>query len=472
MDKRIWREVFSASQSIDYKMLHYHPKHFVEYAALSGASTALKDIVIIFENGIAKRYEPIDQLEKFLSEVFENVIQQPQWAIGLHEQCELYGQSLFERGEDVQNINLENCTDEQLIDLNNEIVDLQIKTHMVSNALARVDAYDQRFSTYMIDRIQKESGKNSAESSELFSLLTTPHRLSFEQKQTLELNMTSDKVSIDEHARKWAWLGYGYGGPAYTKEFFVEELKKIDPEEISQIKMWTEKVTQKQKELAQQYYFDNSTLELLEFARSLIWTKDFRKHCMFYACYILDLVHTECAKRLGMNLENINFITPQELDGALQKGIFEKKISEQRRECSVLAYERGENNIYSGDEAYAYIKKMIFEKEEEGNELKGQCAYAGLVEGKIKIIESVNDINDIDEYTIIAVHTTFPSYVPVITKCAGLLSESGGITCHAAIVAREFKKPTIVGIKHLLKYIKDGDLVRVDASRGSIEILT
>ena len=57
-------------------------------------------------------------------------------------------------------------------------------------------------------------------------------------------------------------------------------------------------------------------------------------------------------------------------------------------------------------------------------------------------------------------------------KIAGaIISEEGGITCHAAIISRELKKPTIVGVQGALDVLKDGDIVEVDADKGVVRRL-
>src|SRR5262249_5172275 len=56
-------------------------------------------------------------------------------------------------------------------------------------------------------------------------------------------------------------------------------------------------------------------------------------------------------------------------------------------------------------------------------------------------------------------------------KAEAFVTDEGGVTCHAAIVARELKKPCIIGTKIATQVLKDGDTVDVDANRGSITIL-
>ena len=66
---------------------------------------------------------------------------------------------------------------------------------------------------------------------------------------------------------------------------------------------------------------------------------------------------------------------------------------------------------------------------------------------------------------------TRPEFIPLIRKAAAIVTDAGGILCHAAIVAREMKKPCIVGTKVATKAFKDGDLVEVDANKGVVKIL-
>jgi pyruvate,water dikinase len=63
---------------------------------------------------------------------------------------------------------------------------------------------------------------------------------------------------------------------------------------------------------------------------------------------------------------------------------------------------------------------------------------------------------------------TDPHYLPIMKKAAAFVTDEGGLLCHAAIVARELKKPCVISTKVATKIFKDGDLVEVDANRGII----
>lgn len=66
---------------------------------------------------------------------------------------------------------------------------------------------------------------------------------------------------------------------------------------------------------------------------------------------------------------------------------------------------------------------------------------------------------------------TTPDYLPAMNKAAAFITDEGGVTCHAAIVAREIGKPCIIGTKFATKILKNGDMVEVDADSGVVRIM-
>jgi len=72
---------------------------------------------------------------------------------------------------------------------------------------------------------------------------------------------------------------------------------------------------------------------------------------------------------------------------------------------------------------------------------------------------------------IIVAVMTRPDYVPAMKKAAAIITDEGGITCHAAIISRELKKPCVIGTKIATQVLNDGDLVEVDADEGVVRVL-
>lgn len=99
---------------------------------------------------------------------------------------------------------------------------------------------------------------------------------------------------------------------------------------------------------------------------------------------------------------------------------------------------------------------------------KGLPASPGLGRGKVKLIKDISEINLVEEGDILVTEMTNPDMVPAMRKAAGVVTDEGGRTCHAAIVSRELQIPCIVGAKNATKVLKTGMQVTVDATRGVV----
>lgn len=111
-------------------------------------------------------------------------------------------------------------------------------------------------------------------------------------------------------------------------------------------------------------------------------------------------------------------------------------------------------------------------KEDEKEELivlaKGLAASPGIGRGNVKLIEDLNNINQVEDGDILVTGMTNPDMVPAMRKCGAVVTDEGGRTCHAAIVSRELGIPCIVGAKNATKTLKDGQYVTVDSTRGVV----
>ncbi len=110
-------------------------------------------------------------------------------------------------------------------------------------------------------------------------------------------------------------------------------------------------------------------------------------------------------------------------------------------------------------------------EDSDGQEIHGYAASPGVVEGVARVLRSVNDIGQIRDGEILVCAVTAPSWAPVFGKIKAAVSDIGGTMSHAAIVAREYGMPAVVGTGHATKLIKTGQRVRVDGDRGIVRIL-
>lgn len=103
--------------------------------------------------------------------------------------------------------------------------------------------------------------------------------------------------------------------------------------------------------------------------------------------------------------------------------------------------------------------------------VKGMVAYKGVAQGKVVVLRSVEDLERVTKESIIVATMTLPDYMSALRIARGIVTDEGGITCHAAIVARELKKPCIVGTHTATQVFKEGDTIRIDANNGVAERL-
>ena len=105
------------------------------------------------------------------------------------------------------------------------------------------------------------------------------------------------------------------------------------------------------------------------------------------------------------------------------------------------------------------------------NEVKGFAASNGVVEGTARVVKSVQEIARLQQGDILVCQVTNPTWAPIFQKIGGAVSDIGGSMSHAAIVAREYGLPAVVGTGNATLRIQDGQRIRVDGGRGIVTIL-
>uniref|UniRef100_A0A7C3RD04 Probable phosphoenolpyruvate synthase n=2 Tax=Archaeoglobus fulgidus TaxID=2234 RepID=A0A7C3RD04_ARCFL len=100
--------------------------------------------------------------------------------------------------------------------------------------------------------------------------------------------------------------------------------------------------------------------------------------------------------------------------------------------------------------------------------LKGLGASPGIASGRVKVIFSEKEISKVEEGDILVTTMTTPDMVPAMKRAAAIVTDEGGMTCHAAIVSRELGVPAVVGTKKATKVLKDGMVITVDGEKGII----
>jgi pyruvate,water dikinase len=114
---------------------------------------------------------------------------------------------------------------------------------------------------------------------------------------------------------------------------------------------------------------------------------------------------------------------------------------------------------------------LAADKSGDSHEIRGFAASSGVAEGTARVVRSVEEISRLQPGDILVCQVTNPTWAPIFQKIAGAVSDIGGSMSHAAIVAREYGLPAVVGTGSATSRIKDGQRIRVDGGRGVVTIL-
>ena len=145
-----------------------------------------------------------------------------------------------------------------------------------------------------------------------------------------------------------------------------------------------------------------------------------------------------------------------------------------KRENGSVVYADGDKLIVTDettDEFEAKHPEYHFVRETapiDARQVEGQTAYKGTVRGTARVLKTRTDIPLLKEGDVLVTYMTTPDFIPAMKRAVALVTDEGGVMCHAAILAREMKKPCVIGTKFATQVFKDGDLVEVDAEMGIV----
>ncbi|HEX6131218.1 MAG TPA: PEP-utilizing enzyme, partial [Actinomycetota bacterium] len=120
---------------------------------------------------------------------------------------------------------------------------------------------------------------------------------------------------------------------------------------------------------------------------------------------------------------------------------------------------------------WGYPERFHQTQSEDERVITGIAASPGVIEGIARVVDTVDDFDDVREGDILVCQMTNPAWVVLFTKIAGLVTDTGGTTSHPAVLSREFGIPAVVGTSVATQRIVTGDRVRVDGGAGRVEVL-
>lgn len=175
-------------------------------------------------------------------------------------------------------------------------------------------------------------------------------------------------------------------------------------------------------------------------------------------------------KKTKYTADEILSCTAEEFAKYLKSGkLPNKKVLAHRFKTNALIFEKGSRILVTG-RIVQHLERILIGSL-KAKEIHGTTAYPGHVQGKVRIVLNPLKIKQFDEGDVLITGMTRPEFLPLMKKSSAVVTDAGGILCHAAVVAREMKIPTIIGTEKATKVFKDGDLVVVDANKGVVRMI-
>ena len=291
-----------------------------------------------------------------------------------------------------------------------------------------------------------------------------------------EENRQEAAERIRNHAAEFEWLPYAYEGPGMIPEDVVTLLREtlesgIDPTAaLDEMETRPKLLKERKAEVIRELDISDELQYLFRVLTMFMTFKDHRKG-LYQRSYVkMDPVLEEIGRRVRLDLKEVKYLTRKEVREALGGKDFKSICSDRTTYCMARTRD-GETEFLDTAEIEKVKSELKTDEVGDVSELTGQIAYPGVARGTAKVVIVREDVEKVEEGNIIVSSSTNPDLISAMQKASAFVTDMGGVICHAAIVAREMKKPCIVGTKHATKVLRDGDDIEVDANQGVVRIL-
>jgi phosphohistidine swiveling domain-containing protein len=338
-----------------------------------------------------------------------------------------------------------------------------------------------------LHKILKKEQLPAFKEREAFSILSAPIGLSFYQEEERDLLKVMQqrhtrifKCLLNRHQRKYFWLENSYYETKVLKSDFFqrrvqEKIKaKVRPAFVlKSMQQHLDQARQQKSRIIADFKNKKAIKRVADLLSYCIWWQDHRKKFIFKYLHYFTLLINEFARRSKISprvfdlawVNEVQLYPPRRLVLQLKK---------RKKGYYAAHFWKNNKRFYYGKRAKSiYNRFWTRPGTVKADKIEGTVVFAVKkpITGKVFLIKEVRDIKKFPSNRILVTSMTAPEYITAIRKAKAIVTDTGGLTCHAAIVSRELKVPCIVGTKIATKVFKDGDKVEVDATKGVVKKL-
>jgi len=365
----------------------------------------------------------------------------------------------------------EKISDQQLLAYLKKLLEAQVEMvglgHLLEPISAGIEA-ELKEKLFKLIKDPKNFGR-------FFSALTSPSKLSFLAREEHDLikiknlPVTQIKLALERHFEKYFWIQNGYGGSVDLGMSYFEERLKTDLSNKTDHSQTREK-----RKLIGQLKLNSAIVKYLEISDFAVAWQDDRKANVLRNISLLDRLIAEIARRLNLKKEILYLLGYNEVKSLPELPKLAAIYPElKERTVGVAFYMDSKGDTPITGKSFELLQEKIEQSDKELvlSDLKGMTAKPGTVVGRVSVCKDHNSIGKMKQGDILVTSMTRPEFLPAIKRASAIITDEGGITCHAAIVSRELGIPTVIGTKIATKVLKDGMLVEVRANHGVVKII-
>lgn len=307
------------------------------------------------------------------------------------------------------------------------------------------------------------------------------------RKKLLEFSFVKNVLpsELQKIANQFCWIAMGWDG---SNELTVAKLKsdlaklkKVSindrTKELKKIKNFGQSVRLERKRILKKYKLPQKKLKPLFYLLDIfVVFHDRRKEHQMNCNKIIFPVLKEIAKRFKVDYGDLLFYFNSDIKNLCldRKKLSASEIKKRKNGITWVISDR-KARIFLGLRAKKVLNMLVLSSFKADNvlEISGETASGGKVNGKVFVTKSSKlALKNFKKGDILVTTMTTVDYLPVMKLASAIVTDDGGLTCHAAIISRELGIPCVVATKIATQIFKTGDRVEVDADQGVIKKLT
>ncbi len=393
----------------------------------------------------------------------------------------------------IDSVKLSDLSDDKLLSLYKELFDAYVEEYAISMGL--LESFSMQVDSFFRPILEEflRTKTKKYDLNEVFTLLLSPVDESFinlEFRSRLHIikaiheKKPENKISkmLEEHAKRFFWVENNYAkikalNADYFREKIMNEIKLgIDPDaELKKMESYAAKTRKDKQEMIKELGLPKELQNIVRATEVFARMQDERKKCVLISNHYQKQFMNEIGKRCNLNEAQMNYTVFPEMTSILARSPskeYIQKLKDRKKAslCIAALDDKEDCKVFEGDAALEVFNN-VFNPKIEDKEIKGICASPGKVTGIVKIVRKTHDLASVNKGDILVASMTRPEMVVAMEKASGIITDEGGVTCHAAIVSRELGIPCIIGTKIATKVLKNGDLIELDADNGIVRII-